>query len=144
MIYSPSGASSGVGFAIPADTVRKVVDQLVQYGRVVRPGLGVVLLPDQVTANVLGPNIGVVVKDVVPGLGAEKAGLRGCKTDGSGKIELGDIIMEANGKRTKRNEDLVDVLEGLRVDDDVRLTVRRGGESINVVARLLKDLGARD
>jgi S1-C subfamily serine protease len=78
MIYSPSGASSGVGFAIPADTVRKVVDQLVKYGRVVRPGLGVVLLPDQATANVLGPNIGVVIKDVVPGLGAEKAGLRYC------------------------------------------------------------------
>lgn len=76
MIYSPSGASSGVGFAIPADTVRKVVEQLVQYGRVVRPGLGVVLLPDQVTANVLGLNIGVVIKDVVPGLGAQKAGLR--------------------------------------------------------------------
>lgn len=52
--------------------------------------------------------------------------------------------MAANGKRTKKNEDLVDVLEGLRVDDDVRLTVRRNGESITVVAKLLKDLGARD
>ncbi len=50
--------------------------QLVRYGRVVRPGLGVTLLPDQVTANVMGPNIGVVVKDVLPGSGAEKAGLR--------------------------------------------------------------------
>jgi S1-C subfamily serine protease len=59
-------------------------------------------------------------------------------------VELGDIIMAANGKRTKKNEDLIDILEGLRVDDDVKLTVRRGGESITVVAKLLKDLGARD
>lgn len=72
-----SASHSGVGFCIPSDTVRRVVNQIIRHGRVIRPGLGVACLPDEVTANVLGAAArGVIVREVVPGSGAEQAGLR--------------------------------------------------------------------
>ena len=75
MILSPSGASSGVGFAVPADTVRRVVNQIIRHGRVIKPSLGVNCAADQ-QARQLGLG-GVLVLSVVPGSGADEAGLLG-------------------------------------------------------------------
>ena len=72
-IYSPSGASAGIGFAIPVDEVNRIVPQLIRHGKVVRPGLGVQVAPDHL-ADELGIN-GVVIVGVQPGSPAAKAGL---------------------------------------------------------------------
>ncbi len=73
-IYSPSGASSGIGFAIPVDTVNRVVPELIRFGRVTRPGLGVQLLEDRI-AQELGA-AGPIVYDVAPESAAARAGIR--------------------------------------------------------------------
>lgn len=65
-----------MGFAIPSDTVRRVVNQIIRYGRVIRPGLGVTCIPDQVAANIIGSRKGVIIRDVVANTGAAQAGLR--------------------------------------------------------------------
>ena len=85
---------SGVGFCIPSDTVRRVVNQIIRHGRVVRPGLGLLCVPDDTAMNVLGPgNRGVIIREVVPGSGAAEAKLR-CEC-----IRLRFVMKCSNGYR---------------------------------------------
>ncbi len=66
----------GVGFAIPSDTVRRVVNQIIRFGKVVKPTLGVAMVNDQSAAPVIGQGKGVIIRDVLPGSSAAQAGLR--------------------------------------------------------------------
>ncbi len=77
-IYSPSGVSTGIGFAVPVDTVNRVVPQLIRHGRIIRPGLGV-RIADDATARRFGLQ-GVLIIQVEKGSAAETAGLRGHQT----------------------------------------------------------------
>src|SRR5262245_22791022 len=90
-IYSPSGAYAGIGFAIPADSVSAVVRDLIAYGRIRRPTLGVQLAP-----GTFGERLGLegaVIYGVERGTGADRAGLRGMRRDAFGRWELGDVIL---------------------------------------------------
>ncbi|KAI6700685.1 hypothetical protein NL676_015009 [Syzygium grande] len=97
-IYSPSGASSGVGFSIPVDTVGGIVNQLVKFGKVTRPILGIKFAPDQ-SVEQLGVS-GVLVLDAPANGPAGKAGLLPTKRDSYGRLILGDIITSVNEKKS--------------------------------------------
>uniref|UniRef100_A0A803NAL6 PDZ domain-containing protein n=1 Tax=Chenopodium quinoa TaxID=63459 RepID=A0A803NAL6_CHEQI len=123
-IYSPSGASSGVGFSIPVDTVGGIVDQLVKYGKVTRPILGIKFAPDQ-SVEQLGVS-GVLVLDAPPEGPAGKAGLLSTKRDAYGRLILGDIITSVNGKKVTNGSDLYRILDTCKVGDKVTVEVLRG------------------
>ncbi|EOA24063.1 hypothetical protein CARUB_v10017283mg [Capsella rubella] len=123
-IYSPSGASSGVGFSIPVDTVGGIVDQLVKFGKVTRPILGIKFAPDQ-SVEQLGVS-GVLVLDAPPSGPAGKAGLQSTKRDGYGRLVLGDIITSVNGTKVSNGSDLYRILDQCKVGDEVTVEVLRG------------------
>ncbi|QBQ55929.1 S1C family serine protease [Nitrosococcus wardiae] len=133
-IYSPSGAYAGIGFAIPVDTVNWVVPELITKGRIERPTLGVELLAAQTVANM---NIeGAAILRVVPGSGAERAGLQGSWRDSLGRFHLGDIIVEIEGRPVRNYNDLVLTLERRQAGEKVQVDVLRGGERKRVAVEL--------
>jgi S1-C subfamily serine protease len=136
-IYSPSGASAGIGFAVPVDTVRRIVPDLIEHGRVVRPILGVHLdrrLSAAVTRR-LGVE-GALIRDVARGGGAAAAGLEGTEVTRRGRVVPGHIITGIDGKPVSSVEDLLGRLGSYRPGDTVTLTVWRDGESEEVGVRL--------
>ncbi len=132
-IYSPSGASAGIGFAVPVDIVNRVVPEIIRYGRVIRPGLGVTIANDRI-AKRLGIS-GVLLINIQPGSSAEKAGLRGTRRAGS-EIILGDIIESVNGRKVYSYDDLRNEFDKYRVGDEVTLGIRRGERYVQVKVRL--------
>jgi S1-C subfamily serine protease len=137
-IYSPSGANAGIGFAVPADTINSIVPELIKYGRVKRPGLGINIL----NAATLQRRIdGVVIRDVVPGGPAAAAGLIGLGRTQDGLI-LGDIIVAMAGREIHEVGDLYKVLDSFRVGDTVDVTVQREQQRRTVKVTLI-DVSAR-
>jgi S1-C subfamily serine protease len=136
-IISPSGSNAGIGFAVPVDVVNRIVPQLIRDGRVPTPGIGIVMANEAVAAR-LGVE-GVIVVRTAPGSPAQRAGLRGVDL-ASG--ELGDVIVEANGKPVRRLADLTDEIEQTGVGKPIRLTVRRGNQRRDVEAEII-DIGGR-
>lgn len=122
-IVSPSGAFAGIGFAVPVDTVNRIVPELIKYGKLIRPGLGVSLVPDAI-ARRWGIK-GVVIGKVVRGSAAERAGLRGARETVTGRVELGDIIVGVDGKPIETIEDMLDLLEQRKVGDQVTVEIVR-------------------
>ncbi len=130
-IYSPSGASVGIGFAVPADILNRIVPQIIQSGKVERPGLGVFIFPDAMAREVV-KTPGVLIKDIVPDSAAAKAGLRGTTRDQRGGIVLGDLIVAIDDKPVNEQADLFDLLEEKKVGDIVRVTVLRDKKKMDV------------
>ncbi len=127
-IYSPSGASAGIGFAIPVDTVNRIVPELIRSGKITRPGLGVQIADEQI-AERLGV-AGVLVVDVVRGGAAAKAGIRPTRRDAEGRLRLGDIIVAVDGKKVATPNDLYLLLEKYKVGDVVTVTLLRDGRTV--------------
>jgi len=123
-IYSPSGASAGVGFAVPVDTVNRVVPQLIGRGKYVRPSLGVEIDQDlnEVITSQLGIK-GVVVLRVTPGSSAARAGLKGSWVDRDGSLTPGDIITGVQGKKVDSVSKLLVRLDDFQVGQTVKLTI---------------------
>jgi S1-C subfamily serine protease len=136
-IYSPSGASAGVGFAVPVDTVNRVVPQLIAHGKYVRPALGIEVDEDlnRLVSARLGVT-GVAVLRVRPGSGAAAAGLRGIRTLADGSVEPGDIIVALDGQPVDSVARLLGRLDDHAVGDSVRVTVVRGNTRREVTIRL--------
>lgn len=132
-IYSPSGAYAGVGFAVPADEINRVVPQLIEFGRVIRPVLGITLADDAIVRRLGGE--GALVINVQPGSGAEKAGLLPTTRDNRGRVSLGDVIIKVDGKDIADTNDLFTALDRRAIGETVKLTIiRRGKEVILPVA----------
>ncbi len=125
-IVSPSGAYAGIGFAVPVDIVKRVVPQLIQYGKVIRPGLGVSLIPDSIAAR-WGIK-GLVIAKVLPGSMADKAGLQGLEETKTGRIRLGDVITTIDGEAIRTYDDLARLLDRHNVGDRIKLGIRRSGK----------------
>ncbi|KAL7558159.1 hypothetical protein ACA910_016214 [Epithemia clementina (nom. ined.)] len=123
-IYSPSGASAGIGFAIPIDTVKYIVETLITDGKVVRPLLGISYL-DSRQAKTLGISSGVLVLDVPPDSPAAKAGLKGTRRTETGLIEIGDIIVKVGDTVINTESDLFQAVESYKPGDFVDITVNR-------------------
>lgn len=123
-IVSSSGASAGIGFAVPAETVTRVVPQLVQYGKVKRAGLGVTLLRDDF-ARRWGVT-GVVIRSVLAGSAADRAGLRGIEADRSGNVRSFDVIVGIDDRSIANYDDLYAVLDQHDVGDVVTVRFQSG------------------
>jgi S1-C subfamily serine protease len=128
MIFSPSGASAGVGFAVPADTVGRVVPELIAYGQEIRPVIGIEPADDAVTARLGLP--GVLVRSVQAGSPAEQVGIMPVQVNpGSGQITLGDLITQFDGVELRNAADLYLQLEKHKPGEHVTLSVLRAGET---------------
>src|SRR3989440_422350 len=137
-IESPSGASAGVGFAIPVNIAKRIVPQLVQNGYVQRPKLGI-LPRDVETLNGqvrLPVSYGTMILQVQPGGPAANAGLRGLVQTEDGDMEMGDIIIALDGEKISNTDDLYRALDKHHVDDTVNVEVMRNGRSMKVPVRL--------
>jgi S1-C subfamily serine protease len=133
-IYSPSGASAGIGFAIPVDTVNRIVPELIRSGKVTRPGLGIQIGDEQI-AQRLGIT-GVLVVDVSRGSAASKAGIQPTRRDADGRLRLGDIITAVDGKKVATPNDLYLVLEKYKIGDIVTLSMLRDGKAVQAKVAL--------
>ena len=124
-IADPSGrgANTGVAFAIPIDTVKPIVEQIVKYGRVVRPQLGITIAPEN-TLRALGTQ-GVLVLSVDPSSGAGVAGMLPTKRDPQGSLILGDIIVRIQSRVIKSSGDLFAALDDCRVGETIDVEVLR-------------------
>ncbi|MCC6810473.1 MAG: trypsin-like peptidase domain-containing protein [Deltaproteobacteria bacterium] len=133
-IYSPTGASVGIGFAVPVDTVNRIVEQLIRYGKVVRPTLGIVFAEDQVMRR-LGIK-GSLVLDFAPKSAAAAAGLRPTRRDAYGRVQLGDVVVQIEGKPVASVNDIYKAIDGHEVGDKVALVVERGDKRETVQVKL--------
>ena len=133
-IYSPSGASAGIGFAIPVDTVNRIVPELIRSGKVTRPGMGIQIAEDQI-AERLGVT-GVLVVDVAQGSAAAKAGLRPTRREASGRVKLGDVITSIDGKKIESANELFLALEKYKIGDSINVSLLREGKAVQVKVTL--------
>ncbi len=133
-IYSPSGAYAGIGFAIPADTVRWVATDLIEHGKVVRPSIGVETANRAITRR-LGIE-GALVLRVQPDSPAMRAGLHPTRRTRRGEIVLGDIITAVNDERVRSSTELLLALESQRNAGTVRLEIQRNRRRIHVDVEL--------
>ena len=133
-IKSASGSSAGIGFAVPVDTVNRIVPQLIKNGKAARPGLGILLAGDGVSRR-FGVE-GVVVRAVNPGSPAENAGLLGLDQDRYGRVRLGDVIIGIEDRPVKGIDDLIKVLDSRAVGDEVKVELDRNGARREVKVRL--------
>lgn len=136
-ILDPTGVgiSSGVGFAIPIDAVRGMVDQILTVGRIVRPALGISIAPvppmlQQYARSLYGSDAndksdkgGVLVVSVRPGGPADVAGVKSTRREMFGQLMLGDVITALNGKPVRQQKDLFSILDSLKVGDGVELSL---------------------
>jgi S1-C subfamily serine protease len=126
-IYSPSGASAGIGFAIPVDEVNRIVPRLIRDGRFVRPTLGVTAGPVELQRALGLPN-GVALVQVSPRSPADRAGLQPFRRGARGELLAGDVITAVNGQAIKDLDDMLSQLEAHSVGDSVTLSLWRDGQ----------------
>lgn len=132
-IYSPSGAYAGIGFAVPVDTVNRVVPRLIAHGRYIRPALGI-STDDDVSRRVserLGVE-GLLVLEVDPGSPADKAGLQDTRITVDGRLVPGDILQAMDGQPVRTVDDLHEMLEQRSIGDRVEVVVYRDGRTHTV------------
>ena len=125
-IYSPSGASAGIGFAIPVDEVNRIVPRLIRDGRFVRPAIGVTAAAPTLNRALKLPT-GVALVQVSPGSPAARAGLQPFRRGNGGEIVAGDVITAINDEPVKDLDDMLTQLERRAPGEAVTLTVWRAG-----------------
>jgi len=139
-ILSPSGTSAGLGFAIPVNIAKRIVPQLVTFGSVRRPKLGitsrdVAMLKNQIDLPV---SDGIVVWEVMPGGAAANAGLQGLTQTENGDVELGDIIVAIDGVKIGNADDLSRFLDKHQLGDTVKVELMRNGRRMSLSVRLIE------
>ena len=136
-IFSPSGASAGIGFAVPVDTINRVVPQLVRSGKYARPVLGVEA-DEGVNQRLarLHKIRGVVILKVTPNSAAAKAGLRAATVARDGSLTPGDIIVAIQGEPVESVGKLIGRLDDFKVGETIQLTIVREGAKREVRATL--------
>jgi len=144
-ILSPSGASAGVGFAVPVNIAKRIVPELVKSGEIRRPKLGigtrdVELLKNQVELPV---SEGVVILQVLQGGAAANAGLRGITQTENGDYEVGDIIVGIDNEKVATTDDLYHILDKHAVGDQVQVQIVRNGRRTSVPVRLTESPDTR-
>jgi len=134
-IYSPTGASAGIGFAIPVNAVKVIVPQLIEHGKLIRPVLGIETLTDYWTRRLRVK--GVAILSVREGLPAAKAGMVGVREDRRGKIHLGDVIIAINGQNVINEDSLLNQLEQFSPGDNVKVTTLKDEKIHNYNVQLV-------
>jgi S1-C subfamily serine protease len=133
-IVSPSGSYSGIGFAVPVDTINRIVPQLIRQGEVTRAGLGVRIGDDRVSRRLSLP--GVLIIEVDKGSAAEAAGLRSTQVDARGGVKLGDVIVAIDDERIETSDDLFNAMEKRAVGEVVKVMVLRGERRVSMAVTL--------
>ena len=129
-IFSPSGASAGIGFAVPVDTVNRIVPELIKHGKIKRPGMGVNF--DPAVSRQTGVE-GVLVLGVVEGSPAHDAGIQPTRRDPrTGDLLLGDVIIGIDDKTVENEKDLFKALDDKNVGDKIKVKVRRGKQTLEL------------
>ena len=138
-IVSKTGVYSGIGFAVPVDEIRQFVPQLIKFGKVIRPGLGITYFSDAHVARLRLANRlsseGVLVRDVMPDSAASKAGIQPTRYR-AGRYSWGDLIVAVDGKKIRRTQDLFDILESLTIGKTVTISIIRNGQPMKTEATL--------
>jgi S1-C subfamily serine protease len=147
VIFSQSGGSHGIGFAIPINMAKSAANDLIEYGRIRRPALGFngfTVYPNLAQSLGLPVGYGVLVQEVTPGSGADEAGLQG----GSNLVTLrdrfrqyrfyddGDIIIELNGEKVTEITLLSEKIRRMELGEEITLTVMRDGERMDLTMTL--------
>lgn len=143
MIYSKTGSSSGVGFAVPAQTIARIVPQLINYGHVKMSGIGLVPLEANIATN-YQKLPGVFIAKVLPNTPADKAGLKGVYADQFGRIVLGDAILAINDRKISSYNDLYNILVDIPIGTKINLTINHHGEIKKISIKTIdisEDLG---
>lgn len=135
MIFSNSGSSAGLGFAVPIDTIKRIVPQIIQYGKVIRPGLGIGVLPDHVKARYVGEK-GVAISHVDEKGPAGRAKLKGLTQDRYGYIHIGDIILSIDNHEVNTLDDIYQTLEKYKIGDTVTVKYRRKDKEFTIKLKL--------
>ena len=136
-IYSPSGASAGIGFAIPADVVNRVVPELIAHGRYLSASLGIVTSAQANAAIMRQMGVkGVLILEVEEGSAAAAAGLRGSRVRADGGIVPGDVLQAVDGVEVGSLEALARLLDDKRIGDRVALRILRNGRPLQVTVAL--------
>ena len=131
-IISGSGSSAGIGFAVPVDVVNQVVPELITNGKVPRPGIGIIVLDEEIAAG-LGA-VGVVIDRVIPDTEAERAGLEGIDYR---RRTLGDVIVAVEGSSVENMDDFVRILQDFKIGQTITLEVRRGDARREVAVAIM-------
>lgn len=140
MIFSTSGSSAGLGFAIPADTIKRIVPELIQHGRVIRPGLGIGILDDGIRERFFGEK-GAAISYVDPDGAAAEAGLKGLTKDRYGRIFPGDLILKIDDKEVNGLNDVFHALDKYKIGDKISIEYLRGDKKQKTKVTL-KELGS--
>ncbi len=135
-IFSPSGANSGIGFAIPVNTVKRIVPQLIAYGRVQTPILGIRQIPQPDYYRQLWGIEGVIVLEVVEGADPERLGMRGLSRTQRGRIQLGDVIVAIDGQAVRNEDDYATIMEQHKAGDVVSVSTQRDNRTLEYVIEL--------
>ncbi|MES9825411.1 MAG: trypsin-like peptidase domain-containing protein [Candidatus Thiodiazotropha endolucinida] len=136
-IYSPSGAYAGIGFAVPVDTVNRVVPELIAKGRYVRPSLGI-SVDEDINRTIMSKLDleGVLVLQVTAGTAAETADLRSTFIDPNGDLVLGDVIQAIGGRSVTTVNELLGRLDDFHIGDQTTLSIWRNGEELELTVVL--------
>ena len=131
MIYSRSGSSAGIGFAVPADDIERVVTQIIQHGRVVLSGIGIQRVEPHI-AKKLGVKKGILIADTLPNTPAAHLKLHGTHRDPWGRIVMGDIIVAVNAHPVSNYDALYNLLTEIKVGEQVTISLQRGNKQFDV------------
>ncbi|UPT73692.1 MAG: trypsin-like peptidase domain-containing protein [Elusimicrobiota bacterium] len=137
MIYSRSGGSAGIGFAVPVSFIARIVPELIAYGKVVRPGMGITILNTGQKYYLIGEKPGVVVNEVTPGGPAAKAGLRGLRRLPGGRVAAGDIIVGVESHKVRDFDDLYNAFDRYKPGDTVAVRIERAGKELVLPVKLV-------
>lgn len=141
MIFSPSGSSAGIGFAVPADDIQRIVAQIISHGRVVLSGIGIQRVEPNI-AKRLGVKKGVLIAEVLPNTPAQQAHLRGTHRDSWGRVIVGDVIVAINGHAVANYDNLYHMLSEIKVGEQVTLSIQRGNKQRDLKVKTI-DIAAR-
>lgn len=139
-IFSPSGAYAGVGFAVPVDTINRVVPRLITYGRYVRPAIGI-SSNDEISRRLLGTLglDGVLVLRVQPGSPAQRSGIRPTQRTRGGGLILGDVIQSIDGVMLDSFGQMTEILDEYAIGDTVEVAIWRNEEQLTLDVELVGD-----
>jgi S1-C subfamily serine protease len=137
MIFSTSGASAGIGFAVPVDTIQRLVPQLIRHGEPERVGLGIGVVPDHFARQ--NGIKGVIVESVAASAPAARAGLRAPRQLPTGKLAF-DVIVGIDDTEVEGFDDLFGALDGKAPGDTVKVAIRRfpAGEIVKIDVQLIR------
>jgi len=137
MIFTRSGGSAGIGFAVPVSFIARIVPELIKYGKVVRPGMGITILSTGQKYYLIGDRPGVVVNEVSPRGPAAKAGLRGLRRLPGGRVAAGDVIVGVESFPVRDFDDLYNAFDRFKPGDTVSVKIERAGKPLSLPVTLV-------